>query len=108
MKNIVFALFVLLTMACSKKNDRSEANDIPRDIPVWLQTKIAELKVQKDAEVWIVNKYSIDGAVYYNIAASYQSCILCSLYTENGNSTTVELGAKTEVRLLRAIWPVVK
>ncbi|MCD2423370.1 hypothetical protein LQ567_11405 [Niabella pedocola] len=83
-KNVLVILLLIVFAACSKKND--QGNPPPKDLPVWLQVRITEMKKDPKNKGAIIEKYSWNNSVYYNIRLIYMSCMLCELRDADGTA----------------------
>ncbi|HMR84626.1 MAG TPA: hypothetical protein PKE30_15890 [Niabella sp.] len=107
MRNIVFILLMVVSFfACSKKSNVD--NDIPKDIPAWLQVKVREIKKGDKPQLYMISEYRIKGEIYYNISLIYQSCMLCDVYDKKGSKANIVLDKDTNIELVRRIWPVIE
>lgn len=104
MRNILF-IFILavIVFGCTKKN--VPANEIPKDIPEWLKTKIEEIKSNQNSNLFLVSEVRIDGVTYYNISSPISSCWPCNLYDVSGNRVYNLLNGTNEIKEVRKIWP---
>lgn len=106
MRKITFVLILIVGfLACSKKN--SVDNNIPRDIPAWLQARIEKMEKEENKSLYTITEYKINGVGYFNISMAFQSCMLCDVYDEKGNSANIALEKNTTIELVRTIWPVI-
>lgn len=107
MKQIILIFILTVSLiACSKKQI-VDNEDIPKDIPAWLQTRIAAIKKDEGKkDMYWISKYRINGVIYYNISLIYQSCLLCDVYDESGNSVSVSVGKDTKIERVKQVWPV--
>ncbi|MGC4234300.1 MAG: hypothetical protein QM594_15080 [Niabella sp.] len=107
MRNIFFILVLVVSFfACSKKSNVD--NDIPKDIPAWLQVKVMEIKKGDKQQLYMISEYRIKGEIYYNISLIYQSCMLCDVYDKKGSKINIVLDKDTNIELARRIWPVIQ
>ncbi|MGN7783015.1 hypothetical protein ACTJIJ_00755 [Niabella sp. 22666] len=106
MRNTILLCLLCISFICCSKKDNTVDDDIPRDIPTWLQTRIAEIKKNDQSNTYRIGKYKISGVVYYNISLIYQSCMLCDVYNEAGEKVTPIPDAR-EAEFLGTVWPVI-
>lgn len=107
MKKILF-IFLLFTIiaSCSKKN--SIDNDIPKDLPAWLQQKMREVSNESYKELYTVTEYRIEGLVVFMFRSPMQSCSFCDLFDANGLKLNIYIGTDTKIETVREIWPTKK
>ncbi|WP_460687009.1 hypothetical protein [Niabella aquatica] len=107
MRKFYFVLILIAGfLACSKKNNVD--NNIPRDIPAWLQARIEKMVKEENKKLFTVTGYKIDGVGYFNISMAHQSCMLCDIYDEKGNSASIVIEKNTQIEKVRTIWPVIQ
>ncbi|MCH5717545.1 hypothetical protein [Niabella hibiscisoli] len=81
-------------------------DQVPTVIPAWLQDRIAAIKKEQQAQLYVVSEYRIGGVTFYNVSSPISSCILCELYDVKGIPAKLALDAQTEIKQVRVIWPV--
>lgn len=102
-KPFLFLLIIISFFACSKKSNVD--NDIPKDIPAWLQEAIVQLKNVPDKELYTVKELRINGATVYMLRSPVQSCMYCDLYDNNGVKLLNQITPDTQIEEVRNIWP---
>jgi len=100
------ALLAISLLSCSKKDKVESDIPVPKDIPAWLQTYIAEIKKDENPGFYRVAEYKIDGTIYYSIAAPYMSCLFCQLFEVGGERAQIDFTEQTSIEKIRTIWPV--
>jgi hypothetical protein len=96
--------FALLVNSCNK--------DYPKDIPKWLEKKIKYCDKRKnDCQMLIIDEYSYQGEIYYNLYVPEAPPRQNDFYDYNGNlicsesySQSCSYFSNSKLNIIRRIW----
>ena len=81
MRTILLLAFILIAFSCE---DEIQPRNTPI-IPVWLETRIAELEAESNCNGCVAKQINIEQEIYYHVYCNHWSCSHCEVYMPDGS-----------------------